>query len=442
MILPPLRARATEPPPPRRILFLVTSHGTVDEAWRIRQGRPDDVDYELPLDGLLPDEMSPILAPLWNHRQKLVVLDGIGNGCAATAGFLAHPAGNASCQTGAVPVDVPGSFSQTDGPSLDQVLAEGQDTPFPSLEWGIGGPPVSYDTLGQPLPFEQDPVAAWNRLFPTARTPVRPRESQAIRSRQTSLLDFAVGCYDDTIARLPVEERTKIELHRDLVRDLEVRITRLDALRCRPPPLPDPEAFPLPVEADYPGTLYTAFSDLALAALGCGMTNVITLRVDTVPTATIGAPPGDLHTDIAHRTGTDPRARGFMTRHHTFHARQLSILLDRMDGIPEGNGTLLDHTLVVWHNEMATGDHRFHTVPMVIAGGGPTLRTGRYHRWAPQYGIEGRSGVEWMGQPHNRALTTLGVAMGLDIDAFGVRELPLTDGETLDCTGVLDGVLT
>src|SRR5688572_27483663 len=102
MALPSLRAGAVEPDPPRRILFVVSSHGTVDESWRIRQGRPNDVDYTLDLEPL--GQLSPILAPLWAHRAKLVVLDGVGNGCAPLAGFLAHPAGNASCQTGAVPI--------------------------------------------------------------------------------------------------------------------------------------------------------------------------------------------------------------------------------------------------------------------------------------------------------------------------------------------------
>lgn len=406
----------------------------------MRQGRPDDVDYAFDLGPARPTDLSPILAPLWTHREKLVVLDGVGNGCAAVAGFLAHPAGNASCQTGAIPIEVPGSFARTSSASLDQLLAVGQDTPFPSLEWGVGGVPVSYDALGQALPLEQDVGAAWSRLFPSPTTSVRPQETEAIRRRQGSVLDFVGDRHDALVARLPADERETIALHRDLLRDLEVRIAALDALSCPAPLRPNFDAVPLPVAAEYPEEMFSLFSALAVAALSCGMTNVITLRMDTIPTATIGAPPGDLHTDIAHRTGTDPEAREWMTRHHLFLADQLAGLLDRLDTVREEGGTLLDHTLVVWHNEMATGDHRFHTVPYVLAGGG-ALRGGRYHRWAPQYGVDGRSGVEWIGQPHNRALTTIAVAMGLDVDATGVRELPDSDGGTLDCTGVLDGVL-
>jgi hypothetical protein len=437
-VLPWGRAGGAAPAVPKKIVIVVTSHGTVHEDWRMTGGGPAEGDLVFDLPSLPVAELSPILAPLAGHRDQMMVLEGIGNACAPTAGFLAHPAGNASCLTGDVPTEVPGAYPRCDGPSLDQVIAADQQTVFPSLEWAVGGAPVAYDALGQPLPYETDPVAAWNRLFPTAAT---TPEATAIRARQTAVLELATSRYEALVPRLAAEEQARLAQHRDLIHDLEARIVALDRLACEAPPEPT-GAMPLPHEAAHPGAMVGLFGDLAVAALSCGMTRVVTLRVDAIPTATVGAPPGDLHNDIAHAVAGNPDARAWMTLHHTFLAEQIAELADKLRGAPdEAGGSLLDSTLVVWWNEMATGDHLFHNVPAVLLGGIDGLRWGTYHRWAPRVRVSGRNGVEVMGQVHNKLLTTIGSVMGLPGSSFGVTELAGPDGP-VDCTGTLPGVLT
>jgi hypothetical protein len=436
-MLLPRPGRAAEAPAPMRILFYVSSHGTVYDAWRIREGYGDTVAYDLPLSGLTEDRFSRILQPLWSKRDDLLVLDGCGNACAIQAGFFAHAAGHASLQTGAVPVDLPGGL-QVSGPSLDQVIAAEQGTAFPSLELGIGSPlPVNFDALAAPVPYEYDPVALWNRLFPTSASD-RPG-SALVRSRQPAVLDFASDRYDAVIARLPSAERAKIELHRDLVSDLATRMVLLDAIGCAAPPVPGVP--PARDAAEWPGFMTESFVDLAVTALSCDLTRVVTLVVDDVPTATVGAPPGDLHDGIAHLVNLDPASAEYMTLHHLFHAEQVARLLDRLDAIPEGDGTLLDHTIVVWHNELATGNHQLDVIPYVLGGGSKVLRTGRWLRSPEVTLMEGWLGRERVGRPHNQVLTTLGRAMGLDLDHFGVTECVAADGSAIDATGIVEGVL-
>lgn len=426
--------------PPIRLLCYVSSHGTVHEDWAIRLGYRDDQDYVLSLGDAPASGASRILEPLWSHRDKLIVVDGVGYATALATDLLAHASGTATCLSGFVPRQIEGQALAVDGASLDQLFAAAQGTPFPSLEWGVSaGVGVSFGPLGTLLPHTNDPVAAWQRLFPSELGSAHPEESRQIRAGQGSVLELVAGRYGAVLPRLPAEERDKIALHRDLVRDLERRIAELDAIPCAP--TAQPTAPPPPDDAGYPGHQLEAFLELAAVALSCDLTRAITLRVDDVPTATVGAPPGDLHNDIAHAVVRDPAAREWMTRHHTFHATQIARLLDTLDAIPEGSGTLLDHTIVVWSNEIATGEHRLHTVPVVIAGGTGVLQTGRYHRFAPRHAMASGLGIQQLGRPHNQLLNVLGRALGLGIDHVGARSVALAGGDRLDCTGLLPGLL-
>jgi hypothetical protein len=184
-----------------------------------------------------------------------------------------------------------------------------------------------------------------------------------------------------------------------------------------------------------------AFLDLAVTAMSCGLTDVVTLRVDDVPTAALGAPPGELHFEVAHAVTTSSEAQRYMVLHHTLHAERVAALLDTLAAIPEGEGSMLDSTLVVWHNELSTGNHQFHTIPMVLAGMGGVIRTGVYQRVVELNTVVGRLGAQTVGAPHNRLLTAIGQALGLTANHTGVLGMDREDGSWLDCTGVLPGVL-
>jgi hypothetical protein len=434
----PSRGAASAAPPARRLLLYVTSHGTVYDEWRLRPGgRSDDEDFSLDL-STLGVGWSPILAPLEPHARKLLVLDGVGNGCGVVTQLNEHEEGHASCLTGRTATAVVGGLARPDGPSLDQVIGASRSTPFRTLEWAVGGWPVTFDDLGQPLPSEGDPIAAFDRVFGGGALPATPTAT-LVASHQPRVLAEARARYDALLPRLSSADRQKLLQHRDLLDELAGRIEALAALRCELPPRPAP-ALPWG-DPGFPQERIEAFQDLAVAAFSCGLTDVVTLRADTLFNETVGAPPGDLHGDFAHNTVSSPDAYAVMTAYHTWHAQRFARLLDRLDAIPEGSGTLLDQTLVVWCNELATGHHTFADLPVVVAGGTGALRSGRYVRWAPRT-LLGEGWAETrIGPPHQQLLTTLAVAMGVPLTGFGLRSLPTTDGGALDCTGVLPGVL-
>ncbi len=438
-LLLPSRTRAAAPPAARRLLLYVTSHGTVYDRWRLRPGvRGDAEDFELDLGTLAGSGWSPILAPLQAHARKLLVLDGIGNGCGIVTQYNEHEEGHASILTGRLSQPLYGALGRPDGPSIDQAIGAARATPFRTLEWAVGGWAVNYDELGQPLPYEGDPIAAFDRVFGGGFVPTTPT-GEIVQKHQLRAIEAARARYDALGRRLSSEDRIKLEQHRDLLDELAGRMESLAALRCEVPSRPAP-VMPWGDPA-YPQERIEAFQDLALAVFSCGLTDVLTLRADTMFNETVGAPPGDLHNDFAHNTEIDPGAFEVMATYHTWHARRLARLLDRLDAIPEGDGTMLDNTIVVWANELATGHHTFDDLPVVIAGGTRALRSGRYVRWAPRTLLGEGWAETTIGPPHQQLLTTLGRAMDLDLDHFGLRELPTTDGGTLDCTGVLPGVL-
>ena len=256
-----------------------------------------------------------------------------------------------------------------------------------------------------------------------------------VARHQGSVLDLAAARFDALIPKLGTADRVKLEAHRDLVRDLEAQIIALQSIECDPLDRPG-TAWPDPVEG------HTLFAGMAAAALSCGLTDIVTIRAGGVGPDTIGAPPGDLHNDYAHQADFEPVAAGIMTDYHTWYAERFAALLDTLDAIPEGSGTMLDHTLCVWTNELATGSHSHNDVPIVVAGGTGTVRTGRLVRWAPGPIVQGPWGTTAIGEPHNKLLTTLAHALGrTDIQQTGATEVALSDGSMLDCTGTLDRVL-
>jgi hypothetical protein len=277
--------------PAKRIIFFVSGHGTVYDQWRMRPGgQPDDVDFEVDLNTLASAEWSPILAPLQRHASRLLILDGLAHAPSITTAFNEHEEGHATCLTGDLPLPVSGALGRPSSASIDQILGETAATPFRTLEYMVGGAwPVNFDALGQSIPYEGNPEAAWARLFPTGVGDLDTTASRVAR-RQDRVLDLAARRFDELAPRLSTEDRVKLEAHRDLIRDLESQVLALRDLSS--------EAVDEPTTA-WPPILdeMEVFQGLAVAALSCGLTDIITLRAGDVANADIGAPPGDLHND-------------------------------------------------------------------------------------------------------------------------------------------------
>ena len=171
---------------------------------------------------------------------------------------------------------------------------------------------------------------------------------------------------------------------------------------------PSPELHPARM-TDVPGLLECPVSSWCRAPSRCDLTRIASVQMavaenDHTIYDWIGVDQ-EIHHLITH--STTPASLDALTTIYAWYAEQLASLMDRLAAVPEGDGTLLDHTLIVWGTELGRGwDHRFDQVPFVLAGGaGGAWPTGRFLT-AP-------------GTKHNRLLVSVARAMGVPLDQFG-----------------------
>jgi hypothetical protein len=331
------------------------------------------------------------------------------------------------------------------GASVDQIIAKAVADPdrIPSLEMSTGTFLGGYVNQGPSarMPVELDPGSVFDRLFPSSAVPTVPSERDKIRAAGPSVLDFVANEYDNVAPRLSAADKTKLELHRDMIRDLERRITALANLSCAAP-----GARPS-MGNNIERT--KSFCDLTAAAFACDLTRVATIQIAQLDTSEFGAPPGDVHQDYAHQTDVDANAALQMTNYNNVHAGLFAYLLDALSRYPDGTGTLLDNTAAVWLTELATGPHDLWRIPIVMGGScAGHFRTGRYLSFAQSLPnpIEH---PEWLdaslrmvGPGHSHFLVSLMQAMGLSDNQIGLTNVVTRDGNntSLDLTGPLPGL--
>ena len=436
----PRRARADGPI--KRIVIMTTQHGTVLPSWRMLRNNTDYGDWEYPFDDSDPMSFSDILRPLHPYRQKLLVIEGLS--LASAFGDKAtnnHNAGHMHALTAAKMI----SDTSAGGASVDQIIAKAIAVQgrIPSLElatrnpW-IGGM-VNLDA-DMRAPVEIDPTKVFARLFPTGAPMMQePTERDKIGMARKSVLDFVGGEYEQVLPKLGKDDRARLSMHRDLIRDLEQRLGVLSSLMCGAPDAP----------GQTPNSQITtgkAFADLTAAAFACDLTRVATIQLTQLDNAEFGAPPGDVHQDFAHQEFSDANAAKYMTDYNAKQAELFAYLLQALDRYTEGNGTLLDNTLVVWTGELANGPHDLDKIPIVIGGsGGGAFKVGRYVSFAqnspnpaehPDWGDQYKRPI---GPGHSHFLISLMQAMGLPNNEIGMTSAVTRDGKnlTVDLTGPL-----
>lgn len=411
-----MQARA-EGAPPKRLILLFSANGTVPGAWAPTGGETDFT-------------FSPILEPLAPHRKKLLVLGNVDLKVAFDSPGIAHQRGIGTLWTGRKLDDshLFGLAGWGIGPSIDQVVAQaiGGATRFGSLELGVQ---VSDDTVAarmcyagpaQPLPPLVDPRAVFDRLF--GSFDADPKVAAARRAHRKSVLDAVRAEFAAISKRVSVDDRRKLDAHATAIRDLEQRLDVVFepgpacAKPDEPPPLPlsDPASFPAITELHL---------DLLTMALTCDLTRVVSLQWSQAASPTVFSWLGltDLHHELSHRSDSDAPAQAALIAIHRWYAEQVAALLTRLDSVQEGDGTLLDHSLVVWGNEMGHGnDHSYLSTPFVLAGSaGGIFKTGRY--------------LDRAHQSHNDLLVTCLNAFGVPVNTFG---------DPAYCSGPMSGLTT
>ncbi len=343
-------------------------------------------------------EFAPIMKAIEPFRERLLVLsrlaqvkgrplgDGAGDHARASATFL----------TGARAVKTEGVGIRA-GVSADQIAARelGKHTQLASLHVAIedssiaGGcdsgyscaytNTLSWRTETTPSPMEDNPRRVFEHLFGDGES-TDPQERQARRRERRTILDFVRGDLSRLRAGLGAADRRKLEEYVESIRDLERRIQKAEAqsdpgiaLIERPSGVPD--------HFEQHARLMV---DLQLLAFQTDMTRVTTFMMGREGTwrsyPHIGVP--DAHHAVTHHQD-DPEKIAKTIKINQHHVEIFAYMLGEMASMQDGEGSLLDHSMILYGSALADGNqHTHHDLPLVLAGGGAgRLRGGRHLRF-------------------------------------------------------------
>lgn len=410
---------------PKRFVVFFHPNGVINDAWW-----PENVQSETEW------ELGKALDPLSDFKDKLLFMKGLNMDAAASGPGGPHQQGMGGVLTGQ-PLqegDMVGNDGSLagwgDGISIDQAIAEkiGQNTKYKSLQLGVRGDThggsrvrtrLSYAGPAEPIPPQNDPRAVFDQLFSDVDTGDGAMDK--IRQQRRSVLDSVREQFDMIKKRVGSSDREKLEAHLAKIRDLERRLqdSKFDGEGCAVPPKPedrDPDS-----ESTMPEVMQAQL-DLGIMAMACDLTRVVSVQVSNSVNH-IRYPwlnsMGDGHA-LSHAGPSNEDAREQWIARDQWHAQQFAYMLEQLDSIPEGDGTMLDNTVLLWVMEIAQGNtHSLETMPFVVAGNVDNqLKTGRY--------------VQYSGtKSHNDLLTTLGKLYDLDINSFGDERF---------CNGPLSGI--
>ncbi|HUS67535.1 MAG TPA: DUF1552 domain-containing protein [Kofleriaceae bacterium] len=406
-------------PTPRRLVIITQNNGTQQGAF-------------WPAPGTFT---SPILAPLLAHSriaQRTLLVRGIhlvwdANGTDANE----HDMGFIRMWTGAKLHAVAG-HPWGGAPSVDQLVA--RESGAASLTLGVHTSAIephpkpsfqhrrsfSYVAKGVHKLPTLDPFQAYTRLF-WGGEGLNPETRRRLTLRK-SALDASAAALRDMKGRLGPAEAARLDAHAESIRALETQLSDVLAGRrgpgatCsrRPPPPRDYHSTGLELlvndEAAIP-EMVRSHLDLIVAALACDVTRVATLQLGycggrwKFDWLGIGESHHELaHLDTADAGGDNAAVTASLVKLNRWTAEQVAYLAQKLDAIPEGRGTVLDHTLIVWSNEFGRGDHNMENIPVVFVGG-PMPAGGRV--------------VDAGRQPFQRVGCTVLNAMGLPAAGFG-----------------------
>jgi hypothetical protein len=399
---------------PLRFVAVYAPHGRARELWQPHEGF--DLRYPDAILRPLDDPESGTKS----FRDRLVVLGGVDLSTGIAVGTSGHDGPR---------VVLTGSGADGKNASLEQYLAVerglGADTLHTSLVLGIGsdqtgiGDSISYGAGGTPLPKWIDPAQSFAELFGGPLAGDRGEAMARQRLLGKSVLDIVRADLARLASRTPATERTKMEQHREALRDIEKRLAGAER-QCVAPVPAERTRFAHFGSHDGGAPSLDAVTDLQIdmlaRALACDLTRFATLMLgDLSRTRMFPELPEDVHGDVAHRydASTDkhpgtPASWKALAIQNRYSCSKIARLLTRLD-----EAGVLDDTIVLVSSDM--GDparHSSRDVPTLIAGGcGGHFSMGRY------LDLTGASGHE--GVPNNRLLVSIAQAFGVEIERFG-----------------------
>lgn len=330
-------------------------------------------------------EFMPIMKALEPYREQLVVLSGLAQvqGRALGDGAGDHARAGATWLTGVHPKKTEVDIHA--GVSADQIAARefGKVTQLGSLEVGLESPAlagncdsgyscaytntIAWRTPTTPLPVEVNPRALFERLFGDGES-TDPKARLAALKEQRSILDYI----RQDVARLGTglgnRDRSKLDEYVEAIRDIERRIQKAEQQNAtmKMPVMERPSSIPEEFEEHA-----KLMIDLQAIAFQADLTRVITFMMaregSNRPYRSINISDG--HHSITHHQN-DPEKIEKVGKINTHHVQTFAYMLEKLKSTPDGDGNLLDHSLILYGSSISDGNaHTHHDLPIVLAGG-------------------------------------------------------------------------
>jgi hypothetical protein len=366
-------AKNTAADPRVRLGFVYVPNGIIMDRWR-------------PAGEGAGFAFAPIMEPLEPFRENLLVLSGLAqvNGRALGDGSGDHARAGATWLTGVHPKKTEGADIRA-GISADQIAARelGKITQLGSLEIGLEAPTlagscdtgyscaytntISWRSPTTPNPMEVTPRAVFERLFGEADS-TDPAARLASLNEQRSILDYVAADVSRLKGGLGTSDSRKLTEYLEAIRDIERRIQKAEeqSATMKLPEMERPSSIPEEFEEHARLML-----DLMVIAYQTDMTRVVSCMLAREGSnrsyRSIGVPDG--HHSVTHHQN-DPEKVDKTAKINHLHAQTFAYLLEKMRSTPDGDGTLLDHSMILYGSSISDGNaHTHDNLPIVLAGG-------------------------------------------------------------------------
>ena len=338
-------------------------------------------------------EMSETLTPLEKYRKHLTVISNLCHKSATGADAGAEHARSAALFLSGAP---PQKNAVRVGTTIDQIAAAaiGQDTPLPSIELAIEDVSLScgagygcayFNTIAWrtptvPLPMENSPQVVFEKLFGDGGT----AEQRLQRKREDrSILDSIRQQTSDLMRGLPATDRTRVDGYLDDIREIERRIKTAEAQAGSNQNIPDapvgtPETFDVHIKLMY---------DLLAIAYKSELTRVATLMYakDLSPSTFPESGNRSGFHGASHHANVKANMDNFAVI-NKYHVSMLAYFIDKLATTNDGDGTLLDHSMILYGSSMSNGNQHDHDpLPIALLGGAGGTMEGNRHIVTPQH---------------------------------------------------------
>jgi hypothetical protein len=309
------------------------------------------------------------------------------------------------------------------GISLDQYLANKLGVEALTLgampgSGSTGAARISYRDKDQPVHPIEDPVKSFDKVFGVLGA--APEEAAKIRAQKQSVLDVVSGDINRLRAKLPSEDRVKLDVHLEHITAIEKQLQETVNITCTPTNPTMPTGYDYRANKFFPTTARLQM-DILAQALACGTTQVGSIQLGSSGSSHItplwsdeGLSVNNSYHNVAHSWNDGTSNLTERMAIEKFHFKLFAYLLEKLDSLPEGEGSVLDNSIVLYAKPIGTKHNPYPMLYILAGGGGGALQTNRY--------------LSFDSKPHNNLLTSICNLMGFDDQKYGDPEI---------CTGAL-----